>query len=241
MQVNFKIKNLKDRSFCIEFKKVSFGYKNNLVLKDVSFSVKYGDYLGIIGPNGAGKTTLVKLMLGLLKPLSGNVLLFGKNIEKAKNLLYKIGYVPQSVSREEFYFPATVEEVVLSGRVAKKGLLRWFDKKDKKAVEKVLQIVKISDYRHKILNELSGGERQKVFIARALASEPEILILDEPVVGVDVLSTVNFYSLLKEINEKLGITIILITHDVGEIISQATRVIYLSRDGVLEYMAGSLG
>jgi len=212
---------------CIEVGDVNFHYNGNPVLEHVSFSVKSGEYLGIIGPNGGGKTTLLKIILGLLRPDSGVVKIFGQKSDELEKR-YRIGYVPQKASQAEFYFPATVEEIVRSGRTARAGLFRRYKEEDYKAVEKAMKIAGIAEKSGCLISKLSGGERQRVFIARTLAGEPKILILDEPAVGVDIASQEKFYAFLSYLNRELGITIIFVSHDVGVIADEVNTVLCLN-------------
>lgn len=214
---------------CIEVKNVSFSYDNNFILKNINFAVKSGEYLGIIGPNGGGKTTLVKIILGLLKPNSGSVKIFGIDTKVFKEKAL-IGYVPQRVSQEIFQFPATVEEIVKSGRTAKIGLLKNFSKDDLMAVEKVMKIADIMKYKNNLLSDLSGGERQRVFIARALAGEPKILILDEPSVGIDLPTQEKFYSFIEKLNKDYGVTIIFISHDIDVVAHEVKCLLCLNKN-----------
>lgn len=186
------------------------------IIKDISFVVQKGEYSAVIGPNGGGKTTLIRLLLGLEKKSSGTIKLFGQK-QSAFNAWDKIGYVPQRVSQIDQYFPATVKEVVNMGRTAKRGLFTRETDMDRQAVTSAMEKMDVSNLSDKLVGELSGGQRQRVMIARALASEPEVLILDEPNTGVDMLSQNRFYSLLRELNKKDGMTILFITHDVGVI------------------------
>lgn len=212
---------------CIEVEDVSLRYNENPVLEHVSFSVKTGEYLGIIGPNGGGKTTLLKIIIGLLKPDAGKVKIFGQEIENFRER-YQIGYVPQRAAQEEFYFPATVEEIVRSGRTARLGLFKRFGTEDSKAIENAMEIAGVAGYRGRLIGRLSGGERQRVLIARALAGEPRILILDEPAGGVDIVSQERFYSFLLYLNREVGITIIFVSHDVGVIADEVNTVLCLN-------------
>jgi len=216
------------RETCIELNNISYGDNSNTILEYISFTVKTGEYLGIIGPNGGGKTTLIRIMLGILKPTSGEVKIFGKNIDDFKDR-HLLGYVPQRAAHEEFYFPASVEEVVRSGRTARMGLFQRYRNEDQKAVEQAIEVAGVSQYRKRLIGELSGGERQRVFIARALAGEPGVLILDEPVVGVDIASKDRFYTFLKHLNKEFQITILFISHDVGVIAQEATDILCLNR------------
>lgn len=186
------------------------------IIKDISLVVHKGEYSAVIGPNGGGKTTLIRLLLGLEKKTKGSIKLFGQK-QKAFKSWDKIGYVPQRVSQIDEFFPATVEEVVKMGRTVKRGLFTRMSQEDKDAVEQAMTKMDVLNLRKKLVGELSGGQRQRVMIARALASKPEVLILDEPNTGVDMVSQNRFYSLLRELNQKDGMTILFITHDVGVI------------------------
>ena len=212
---------------CIEVRDVSFGYAGNPILQDITFDVREGEYLGIIGPNGGGKTTLFKVMLGLLKPQTGEVRIYGEPLESFRKK-HVIGYVPQR-SLSDYYFPATVEEVVRSGRTARLGLLKRFTKEDAGAIERVMEVTDVAALRKRLIGQLSGGERQRVFIARALASDPKILILDEPDVGVDVSAQEKFYSFLEDLNTGSGLTILLISHDIDVVAHQARSILCLNR------------
>ena len=195
---------------------LSYKINGTDIIKDISFVVKKGEYSAVIGPNGGGKTTLIRLLLGLEKKSSGEIRLFGQK-QSAFNAWDKIGYVPQRVSQIDQYFPATVKEVVKMGRTAKRGLFTRESDVDREAVKNAMEKMDVTKLSDKLVGELSGGQRQRVMIARALASEPEVLILDEPNTGVDMVSQNRFYTLLRELNKNDGMTILFITHDVGVI------------------------
>jgi len=207
---------MKFDSAVFEVNGLSYKINGADIIKNISLVVQKGEYSALIGPNGGGKTTLIRLLLGLEKPSAGSIKLFGKEQSQFK-AWDKIGYVPQRVSQIDQYFPATVEEVVKMGRTAKRGLFVRESQADRDAVETAMQKMDVLNLRQKLVGELSGGQRQRVMIARALASEPEVLILDEPNTGVDMVSQNRFYTLLRELNKKDGMTIIFITHDVGVI------------------------
>jgi zinc transport system ATP-binding protein len=207
----------------IEFDKVSFRYGTQLVLDKASFGITEKDFFGIIGPNGGGKTTIIKLILGFLTPDSGRVLIYGKKPGNASEL-QRIGYVPQLASNFDQNFPATVFEVASTGRFSKIGLMRQPTKQDHAIVDKALETVEMGGLRNKRIGDLSGGQKQRVFIARALAAEPEILILDEPFTGVDMNSQHRFYDLLKYLNKEMGLTIILVSHDVSMVTKSLTKL-----------------
>lgn len=212
----------------IELKDISFSYNREPILENISVTIDKGQYSGVIGPNGGGKTSLVKVILGLLRPTSGRITLFGQDIKSFRDWA-KIGYVPQRATQINIHFPITVEEAVGQGRIAKRGMLRKFSRIDGDAINKALSISDIEHLKHRLVADLSGGERQRVFIARALASEPELLILDEPAVGVDLPSQERFYQFLKDLNEKFGLTILFVSHDIDVLANQASYLICLNR------------
>lgn len=211
---------------------LSFAVKDQLILKNITLQVFSGEYIAVIGPNGGGKTTLVRLLLGLEKPTSGKIMIYGKDIAKFKNW-HKIGYVPQRASLVDVNFPATVLDIVKMGRTPTQKLWTPFSKKDAQIVEDVMQKMDITHLRDKMVGTLSGGQRQRVMIARALASSPEILILDEPNTGVDVKSQHRFYELLRKLNKEEGITILFITHDVGVIADDIARLFTINQSATI--------
>ncbi len=208
----------------LELKRVSFSYGKAPTVDGATLSVKKGDFVGMIGPNGAGKTTFVKLVLGLLKPTHGVIKLFGKEITGFREW-HRIGYVPQKATNFDQNFPATVFEVASMGRFAKAGMGKHLSKDDYAAVERALGVVGMTKLRDRRIGELSGGQEQRVFIARALAAEPELLILDEPTAGVDAEAQHEFYSLLKRLNEKFGLTLILVSHDIGMVSKTVNKLV----------------
>lgn len=212
----------------IEVNDVCFGHDGNPILEHITFSVDEGEYLGVIGPNGGGKTTLFRIILGLVKPDSGTVLLYGQPISQFKER-YLIGYVPQRVALSDMYFPATVEEVVKSGRTPRMGLFKRYKANDKEAVENAMEMSGVAVLKDRLIGNLSGGERQRVFIARALAGEPRLLILDEPEVGVDLNAQEQFYSFVDKLNSQLGMTVLLISHDIDVVAHQSKTVLCLNR------------
>ena len=213
----------------IEIKNVSFSYNKTLVLKEVNLNIHQGDYLGIIGPNGSGKTTLLKIMLGILKPTKGEVKLFGQTMTKFKDW-YKIGYVPQKAINFDLLFPATVYEVVAMGRYGKKGLLKNLNKEDADIIKESLCKVEMLNFKDRQIGDLSSGQQQRVFIARALAAEPEVIFLDEPTVGVDVKTQEQFYALLKKLNLNFGITLIMVSHDLDVVAKEVTELACINQN-----------
>jgi zinc transport system ATP-binding protein len=213
----------------VRVRNVSFAYDDGLtVLDDLTMSVRPGEFVAIVGPNGAGKSTLLKIILGLLPPQRGRVDLFGEELSRFRDW-WRIGYVAQRPEQSNPHFPATVEEVVLLGRVAKMGLFRWPRRADRAAARRALELVGMEPLRHKMIGQLSGGQLQRVFIARALAAEPELLILDEPTAGVDAESQARFYSLLKDLNDELGVALLFVSHDIGPLREMLDTVACVNR------------
>lgn len=212
----------------IEVENVSLTYETSVILDQISFTIQQGEYVALIGPNGAGKTTLLKIILGLLEPAKGSIRLFGQSIDTFR-YKYQLGYIPQRMSASLLKFPATVEEVVRSGRTAHLGIFKPFTAKDKEAINWAMKIADIEDYKYQSISQLSGGELQRVFIARALAGEPKILLLDEPTVGVDLSAQEKFYAFLQDLNKNLGLTIMIVTHEVDIAVHRAKFVLCLNR------------
>lgn len=213
----------------IELKDVSFSFGEDLVIKNVNLQVHKGDYLGIIGPNGGGKSTLLKLMLGLLTPINGEVLLYNTPIKKFRDWS-RVGYVAQHATHIDPHFPMTVEEVVTMGRYPQIGLFRFPTQKDKDIVKDALNQVEMSDFKNRLVGDLSGGQQQRVFIARALAGKPEVIVLDEPTVGVDVKTQKQFYTLLQKLNTDLDLTLVLVSHELDIVAHEATEIAYINRE-----------
>ena len=203
----------------VEIENLTFRYSGVKVVDNLSFSVNQNDFLGIIGPNGAGKSTLFSCMLGLLTNYEGKIKFFGKDIRESKKYLFDIGYVPQKPVFEK-NFPATVREVV------RMGLRR---NTNESRIDQVLQDVWIHELGHRRIGELSGGQQQRVFIAKALVNNPKILILDEPVTGIDAQSTELFYGILRELNKKQNITIIWSSHDMDAVNRLANKVACMNK------------
>ncbi|NJD77237.1 MAG: metal ABC transporter ATP-binding protein [Candidatus Methanoperedens sp.] len=212
----------------IEITNINFDSEGISVLEDINLVISRGDFLGIIGPNGSGKTTLLKIMLRLIKPKSGTIKLFGEDIHHFRDW-HKIGYVAQHAINFDPNFPLSVFEVVSMGRFSKKGLLRKLDKRDFEIIEYALETVGMKGYRNKRIGALSGGEKQRIFIARALASEPELLILDEPTAGVDVRVQKEFYDFLERLNKERRITLVLVTHDIGTVTSRVGKLACMNK------------
>jgi zinc transport system ATP-binding protein len=223
-------KIMKKMPSIIEVDNVSFSFEKTPALKGITFRVAQGDYLGIVGPNGGGKSTLIKLLLGLLQPDSGKIRILGKDPSERAHRHF-IGYVPQRMAGTLAYFPATVDEIVRSGRYAQKSCAECVAD-DEASVFEAMEVAGVTDLRHRLIGDLSGGQRQRVLIARALARKPKILILDEPLVGVDAPSQSAFYEFLKKLNRDMGLTILFVTHDLDVIASQANTVLCLNYEMV---------
>lgn len=208
----------------VDVKRLTVRYENYDVFKDVSFQLEAGDYVALAGPNGSGKSTLVKSILNLVDRKAGEIRLFDKPINGFKEW-FKIGYVPQKVTLNPL-FPSSVKEVVAMGLIPKLGfplrLKRWAYEE----VDRALELLGIGALRDKNINELSGGQFQRVIIARALVAKPELLILDEPTAALDPETRERFFELLSEINRVHNVTIILITHDTGTVGRYAKKLMY---------------
>ena len=202
----------------VEIKNLTVEYSGVRALDNISFSINQNDFLGIIGPNGAGKSTLFACMLGIITEFKGEIYFFGENVRKSKKYLRDVGYVPQKPVFEK-NFPATVKEVVCMG--LKKG--------SEKKIDEALQQVWIHELSHRRIGELSVGQQQRVFIAKALVGDPKVLILDEPVTGIDKQSTEIFYSILHDLNQKHNITIIWSSHDLDAVNKLANKVACLNK------------
>lgn len=217
-----------DANPIVELRDVSFAYGRDLVLDRVSLTVARGEYLGLIGPNGSGKTTLLRLMLGLLPAQQGEVLLFDTPVRRFSQR-WRVGYVAQKAASFNSAFPATVAEVVATGLVPRRGLLRRFTAADRRSVDLALDRVGMLPFKDRLIGRLSGGQQQRVFIARALVSRPELLILDEPTVGVDASAEAQFYQLIRSLRTEMGLTVILVSHDIGAVAHEVSALACLNR------------
>jgi len=206
----------------VSFEGVDFSYDGLPVVQGVNFTIAQRELVSIVGPNGGGKTTLIKLMLGLLSPSAGRVTVFGKPPQQVR---HRIGYLPQYVHYDP-QFPVTVRDVVLMGRV-ENHLGGPYSRNDKRVAMKVLEQVQLADLAYRRFDALSGGQRQRVLIARALASEPELLLLDEPTANVDVLVEGKLYELLRGLKPRM--TIVVVSHDLGFVSEIVENVICVNR------------
>ena len=200
------------------------GYDGKPVLEGVDFEIDRGDMRGIIGTNGSGKSTLIKTVLGLIKPRRGEVSVLGREGAPERHL---IGYTPQT-ELVDWDFPVTVADVALMGRYSRRGLFRRMTKEDHEAADASLELVKIFDLRDRLIGELSGGQRRRVLLARAMAHNPELLLLDEPMAGLDATAQHQLLDLLDELRAK-GATVVLSTHDLSCVSSRCDKAACLNR------------
>ncbi len=203
-------------------KNLTMGYDRVIAFHDVSFEIPNGAFLCIVGENGSGKSTLVKGLLGLLKPISGEIL-FGEDVSG------KIGYLPQQ-SQSQRDFPASVWEVVLSGRIKKHGLSPFYSKSDRRSAKNALDALKIADLKSKSFKNLSGGQQQRVLLARAFCAADKLLLLDEPTSSLDPIASAVLYDIVKELNHDKHMTIIMVSHDIKAAVSMATHILHLGTD-----------
>ena len=207
-----------------ECKDVTLGYENKVVAKNLNFKIDQGDYLCVVGENGTGKSTLKKTLLGLIKPLNGEVIanVQGKNHKG-------VGYLPQQTQAQKD-FPASVWEVVLSGVLNNDHRCPFYNKKDKAEAEKNMEKLNILDLKKRCYRELSGGQQQRVLLARALCATDSVLILDEPVTGLDPAASMELYETIKDLNKKENVTIIMVSHDIKNALNYATHILHLEQE-----------
>lgn len=217
----------------IEFRGVSFSYDGQPVLRRVNLEIEERDFVTIVGPNGGGKTTLLKLILGLIQPTAGSIRVFGRSPVESRT---RIGYVPQH-SLADQSFPVSVLDVVLTGRLGSRRVLGTYGSDDREAAMEALREVELCDHYRRPFSALSGGLRQRTLIARALASRPEMLLLDEPTANLDVMMEGELYALLRRLRERL--TILLVTHDLG-FVSDFTKTVVCVKQTIAVHPTGEL-
>jgi zinc transport system ATP-binding protein len=215
----------------VELRDATIGYESSVVLQNIDFTLSRGEYVAIVGANGSGKSTLIKSILGLAAQHSGSLELFGRPAAQVHER-WRIGYVPQRLSVGG-PIPATVREVVASGRLARRGLWRRGNRADREAIDHALSKTNITSIANRTVGTLSGGQQRRVLIARALASQTDVLILDEPTAGVDVEAQAALADVLGQLSRE-GTTIALVTHDLDPFTEDLTRVVWVSR-GSIEY------
>ncbi len=204
----------------IKCKDLKLAYDSKTVMSDLSFEVNDGDYLCIVGENGSGKSTLMKALLGLIKPAGGTIE-FGDGLKQTE-----IGYLPQQNDIQKD-FPASVYEVVISGTLNSRGIKPFYSGKEKQMAKKNMELLGITDFAKRSYQDLSGGQQQRVLLARAMCATKKLLLLDEPVTGLDPVVTAEMYKIIKELNEKEKITVIMISHDISASVEYATHILHL--------------
>ena len=202
---------------------VALGYDGHAVLSDIGFQVNAGDYLCIVGENGSGKSTLMKTILGLQKPIGGRIV-FGEGLRQTE-----IGYLPQQTALQKD-FPATVREIVLSGCQARIGKRPFYRREEKLLARQNMERMNLADLSGRCYRELSGGQQQRVLLARALCATRRMLVLDEPVAGLDPKVTAEMYALIRKLNREDGITVMMISHDLAAALQEATHILHVGHD-----------
>jgi zinc transport system ATP-binding protein len=217
----------------------SFGYEGNVAVSGLNFKVRSGDYLCIVGENGSGKSTLIKGLLRLIQPLGGKVMM-GDGLKANE-----IGYLPQQTAAQKD-FPASVYEVVLSGRLSARGFRPFYTSRDKKTALENCKRLGIENLQHRCYRELSGGQQQRVLLARALCATRKLLLLDEPVAGLDPMVTEDLYRMIDEINKETGLTIMMVSHDIRSAVKYSNHILHLRGTQVFygktaDYLASEIG
>ncbi len=214
--------------FDVTLSNIHFSYDYNVVLQEISMTIAKGDFVAVVGPNGAGKSTMLKIMAGLIKPTQGQVKIGEKNISEAR-VQGLIGYVPQNYGKNVLGFPATVEEIVSLGLTLGAAAPRQNKLATKHIIHHMLELVGAENLRNRRIGELSGGQQQRVMVAMALAGNPELLLLDEPTSGVDYEASDRIYDLLGTLNKNLGITVVMVSHDIDKAIQCANKVACINK------------
>lgn len=209
----------------MKVKDLNIFYGHQQVLKDITFEIESGDYIGLVGANGSGKTTLVKAMLGLVHLTSGSISYFGIKEDQES-----IGYLPQVAVTGNTLFPAEVHEIIGIGLMGLKKFPKRITKEDNEKINEILRRLDILDLKHKKIGDLSGGQQQRVLLARAMVSKPKLLILDEPTSALDPKVRTEFFKLIKDINENDGTSIVLVSHDLGSIKKCSKKIMLLDRE-----------
>jgi manganese/iron transport system ATP-binding protein len=208
----------------ITFANASLGYGTTVILRGITFTVDTGEYFGIVGPNGAGKTTIVRTILGTLRPLGGTV-----TVARGDGVPVRFGYVPQR-DTVDYVLPYTAADVVMMGRFRRLGILRRPGKDDREAVARSLTHVGMIDLGGRPFKDLSGGQKQRALIARALASEPDVLVLDEPTNGMDLASRISILDLIRDLHDEEGLTVLLVSHLLDDVANHVSRLAVVERD-----------
>ena len=218
----------KEQDPILEVSSLQVDRSNSVVIEDANFTIRRGDYVGVVGPNGGGKTSLILALLNLLPRTGGTIRFFGQDIESFSDW-EKVAYVPQHAINFDSQFPLTVRELVALGRVNRSNLGRTLKRQDWRSVDEVLEFMGIADIADRRIGQLSGGQKQRIFVAKALVRNPEIILLDEPIVGVDAETQEKFYKKLSDLNVERGITILLVTHDLTAVFCRMSKVMCINR------------
>lgn len=221
----------------VEIEDLSVDINDKEILKDINLDLEEGNFLGIVGPNGSGKTTLLRTLIGTVRPSAGTVKIFGIPPLTAIHK-HMFGYLPQA-HKIEMDFPARAIDVVLMGTYGRLGMFRWPSRRDKELAMEMLSVMGMSGYEEQAFSDLSGGQQQRVTIARALVNSPRLLILDEPSTAIDVVGQEDFYHLLKGLQKKMNLTIIMVSHDIGTVTSYVDEIACLNK--ILHYHGSPLG
>jgi zinc transport system ATP-binding protein len=225
---NTQVAAMQEKTPVLEVSDLNVNRANSVVIEDANFTIQRGDYVGIVGPNGGGKTTLLLALLNITPRTKGTIRFFGQDIESFSHW-EKVAYVPQHAINFDSQFPLTVRELVSLGRVNRRNLGRTLKHTDLESVDDALEFMGISDIANRRIGQLSGGQKQRVFVAKALVRNPEIILLDEPIVGVDAKTQEKFYKKLSDLNVKKGITIMLVTHDLTAVFCRMSKVMCINR------------
>jgi len=214
--------------FAVQLHQLTVTFNHQATLEDIDLDIQRGSYVGILGPNGAGKSTLLKVILGIIKPTTGSVQVFGASPQQVRRQGQVTGYLPQRPLGQP-HFPISVLDVVLMGRYSLQGALKRPRPEDREAARHCLALMGIVHLQDRIIGELSGGEQQRVFIARALVGQPRLLILDEPTISLDACAQDELYELIHRLQEELGLTVIMVSHDIGAVSRHVDDIVCLNR------------
>jgi zinc transport system ATP-binding protein len=228
MQDNTHLDLMQKKISVLEVSNLTVERAGSVVIENANFSIHKGDYVGIVGPNGGGKTSLLLALLNILPKKEGSIRLFGQEIQSFSNW-EKVAYVPQHATNFDSQFPLSVRELVSLGRITRNNLGRTLKRSDIEAVDQSLEFMGITEIADKRIGQLSGGQKQRVFVAKALVRNPEIILLDEPIGGVDAKTQEKFFKKLSDLNIKKGITILLVTHDLTAVFCRMSKVICMNR------------
>ena len=212
----------------LELQNVDVARSGDLVIQNANFTIQTGDYVGLVGPNGGGKTTLILSLLNFLPRTKGTIRLFGIDIDKF-SAWEKVAYISQTATSFDNKFPLTVRELVSLGRIKKRNVARRFTHEDWNAVDDSITFMGLAEVAHKRIGQLSGGQKQRVFVAKALSRNPEIIFLDEPIVGVDAATQEKFFKKLSDLNTERETTILLVTHDLTSVFCRMSKVMCVNK------------